>query len=385
MTPQCRRPWPAAVGALASEPDSLCQGLRTVTLATLTRTRAAQSDTAAGDRAVGYWLLTVCGMIVAMAVIGAITRLTESGLSIMEWAPVKGVLPPMSQAEWERLFALYQQTAEYRRVNAWMELADFKTIFWWEWIHRVWGRLIGAVFAGGFLWFLLRGRLHRGLWPHLAVLFALGGLQGLIGWIMVASGFGDRTDVSQYRLMLHLGMALAIHAYALWLAIRLVAPAPAPSPAAGGLRTGLIAFAGLVAITLLAGALVAGTNAGLVHNSFPLMGGQLVPPGYLRHEPVWLNAFETPAAVQFNHRVLAIATVAAAVGLWLWARRVPLATGARRAFDYLALGAAGQVVLGIWTLLAVVPVWLGALHQLGAILVLTLTVWALTRLRVRTV
>jgi cytochrome c oxidase assembly protein subunit 15 len=356
-----------------------------VTLATPRRARTARPDTAHDNRAVGYWLLAVCAMIVAMAVIGAITRLTESGLSIMEWAPVTGVLPPMSQAEWERLFALYKQTAEYQRVNAWMTLADFKTIFWWEWIHRVWGRAIGVVFAAGFVWFLLRGRLHRGLWPHLAALFALGGLQALIGWIMVASGFGDRTDVSQYRLMLHLGMALAIYAYALWLAIRLVAPAPAPSPAAGGLRAGLIAFAGLVAITLLAGALVAGTNAGLVYNSFPLMGGQIVPPGYLRHEPAWVNAFETPAAAQFNHRVLAIATVVAAVGLWIRARRVPLSTSARRAFQYLALGAAGQVALGVWTLLAVVPVWLGALHQLGAILVLTLTVWTLSRVRVRTV
>ena len=342
---------------------------------------AAQSETAPGDRAVGYWLLGVCAMIVAMAVIGAITRLTESGLSIMEWAPVKGVLPPLTEDEWARLFALYQQTAEYQRVHAWMDLGDFKTIFWWEWLHRVWGRLIGLVFAGGFLWFLLRRRLHRGIWPHLAGLFALGALQAVIGWIMVASGFGDRTDVSQYRLTLHLGMALAIYAYALWLVIRLVAPPPPPDASAGRLRKGLIAFGGLLAVTLLAGALVAGTNAGLVHNTFPLMGGQLVPPGYLRHEPVWLNAFETPSAAQFNHRFLAILTVLAAFGLWLWARRLPLTQAAQRAFTYLALGAAAQVALGVWTLLAVVPVWLGALHQLGAIVVLTLTIWALTRLR----
>jgi cytochrome c oxidase assembly protein subunit 15 len=345
--------------------------------------RARRTAPTAPDRAVGFWLLGVCAMIVAMAVIGAITRLTESGLSIMEWAPVTGVLPPLSEGEWTRLFALYQQTAEYQRVHAWMDLADFKRIFWWEWVHRFWGRLIGVVFAGGFLWFLVKGRLHRGLWPHLAALLALGGLQGLIGWIMVASGFGDRTDVSQYRLMLHLGMALAIYAYALWLAIRLVAPAPAPSPNARGLRRGLLAFAGLVAVTLLAGALVAGTNAGLVHNTFPLMGGQIVPSGYFRHDPLWRNAFETPAAAQFNHRFLAILTVLAAVGLWLWAQRLPLTHAAQRAFTYLALGAAVQVALGVWTLLAVVPVWLGALHQLGAILVLTLTVWALTRLRVR--
>ena len=318
-----------------------------------------------------------------MAVIGAITRLTESGLSIMEWAPIRGILPPLSQAEWERLFALYKTIPEYQRVNAGMSLAEFKSIFWWEWIHRFWGRLIGFVFAAGFIWFLVRGHLHRGLWPHLAILFALGGLQGLIGWFMVASGFGDRTDVSQYRLALHLGMALAIYAYALWVAIGLLAPAHLPGAARGarGLRCGLIAFTGLVAVTILAGALVAGTNAGLAYNSFPLMEGRFVPANYGMQSPLWLNAFENPAAVQFNHRLLAEVTVAVALGLWLWSRRVALTWQARRAFDYLALGALAQLGLGIWTLLLVVPVWLGALHQAGAVVVLTLTVWALTRLK----
>jgi cytochrome c oxidase assembly protein subunit 15 len=223
-------------------------------LAIARRREITRSD----DRAVGLWLLGVCAMIFAMAVIGAITRLTDSGLSIMEWAPLAGVLPPMSASEWERIFALYKTTAEYQRVNAGMSLAEFREIFWWEWIHRFWGRLIGVVFLAGFLWFLLRGQLRRGLARHLAALFALGGLQGAVGWFMVASGFADRVDVSQYRLMLHLGLALAIYAYALWIAIGLLAPAPAASGEARALRLGLWAFAGLVGLTALAGALVGG-------------------------------------------------------------------------------------------------------------------------------
>jgi len=333
-----------------------------------------------GDRAVGLWLLAVAAMIFAMAVIGAVTRLTESGLSIMEWAPVSGVLPPLSQAEWERLFALYKTIPEYQQLNAGMSLAEFKEIFWWEWLHRLWGRLIGAVFLGGFLLLLWRRRIRRDLTGHLAAMFALGGLQGLLGWYMVASGFADRVDVSQYRLAAHLGLALAIYAYVLWIALRLLAPAPALSADAHGLRRGLWGFAGLVALTILAGALVAGLNAGLSYNTYPLMDGRLVPDSYLIRQPWWINVFETPAAVQFNHRMLAQLAVAAALGLWLWSRRAALAATARRAFDLLALAALGQLALGVWTLLWVVPVWLGALHQAGAILVLSLTVWALTRL-----
>ncbi|MBK1668830.1 heme A synthase [Rhodovibrio sodomensis] len=333
-----------------------------------------------GDRAVGVWLLSVAGMIFAMAVIGAITRLTESGLSIMEWAPISGTLPPLTQAEWERLFALYKTIPEYQQINRGMSLAEFKEIFWWEWIHRLWGRLIGALFAGGFLILLLRGKIRRALTPHLIAMFALGGLQGLVGWYMVASGFAERTDVSQYRLAAHLGLALLIYAYVLWVAFTLLAPAPAVSSGARGLRLGLRAFAGLLAVTILAGALVAGINAGLTYNTFPKMAGQWVPSGYWIREPTWLNPFENPAAVQFNHRVLAILTVVAALGLWLWARARPLALTARRALGLLALAATAQLGLGIWTLLWVVPVWLGAAHQAGALTLLGLTVWALTRL-----
>jgi len=217
------------------------------------------------DRAVGLWLLACCAMVLAMAVIGAITRLTESGLSIMEWAPVTGVLPPLSEAEWERLFALYRQIPEYGQVNAWMDLEAFKTIFWWEYIHRLWGRLIGVVFAVPLAWFWLRGRIDRNLGKKLLIALVLGAAQGLLGWFMVASGFAERTDVSQYRLTAHLLLALAIYAYLLWLALSVLWPHPEYSddPAAPALRRALQGLLALVALTVTSGGFVAGLNAGL--------------------------------------------------------------------------------------------------------------------------
>ncbi len=329
-------------------------------------------------RAVGLWLLACCAMILAMAVIGAITRLTESGLSIMEWAPLTGALPPLSDAEWRRLFDLYRQIPEYQQVNRGMSLAEFRTIFWWEYVHRLWGRLIGIVFAVPFVWFWLRGRLPRGLAPHLLAALALGALQGGLGWFMVASGFAERVDVSQYRLVLHLGLAVVIYAYLLVLALRLLQPQPAtsPDPAAPALRRGLAWLAGLIFLTLLSGGFVAGLNAGLIYNSFPLMDGRLVPEDYLALSPWPLNLFENVAAVQFNHRVLALLSLTAASGLWLAARRLDLAGGARLASDLVLLVACAQVGLGIATLLLVVPIPLAALHQAGAIILLSACLWA---------
>jgi cytochrome c oxidase assembly protein subunit 15 len=341
------------------------------------------SDARRQDRPVALWLLACCAMIFAMAVIGAITRLSESGLSIMEWAPVTGILPPLSTAEWERVFALYRQIPEYQETNAGMSLAEFKTIFWWEYIHRVWGRLIGAVFLIPFLWFLLRRRLRRSLVPHLAAMFALGGLQGLLGWYMVASGFAGRTDVSQYRLVAHLGMAVLIYGYILWVALGLLNPAPAPSSdaRAGALRGGLIALAALVALTLASGGFVAGLNAGMTYNTFPLMDGDLVPAGYSDLQPWALNLFENLAAVQFNHRALAVLTLAAALALWVWSRRLALSPRAQSACSLVAAMALVQFGLGVSALLLVVPVWLGALHQAGALALLTLALIAVHRLR----
>jgi len=341
--------------------------------------------TPAPSRAVGIWLLGCAAMVLAMAVIGAITRLTESGLSIMEWAPLTGALPPLSQAEWERLFALYRQIPEYQQVNAWMGLEEFKTIFWWEYIHRLWGRLIGIVFAVPLAWFWWRGRIDRPLGKKLLIALALGALQGGLGWFMVASGFADRTDVSQYRLTAHLGLALVIYGYLFWLALAVLWPRPERSrdPAVGRLRRALLWLLALVAVTIASGGFVAGLNAGMTYNTFPLMDGQLIPPGYGDLSPWLLNLFENIAAVQFNHRLLAVTTVALALVLWLWSLSRDISPAAHGGFAALAILALVQLALGITTLLLVVPVTLGALHQAGAILVLTATLWTLYHLRCR--
>jgi len=335
------------------------------------------------SRAVGLWLLACCAMVLAMAVIGAITRLTESGLSIMEWAPLSGTLPPLSQAEWQRLFDLYRQIPEYQEVNAGMSLAEFKTIFWWEYIHRLWGRLIGLVFALPLAWFWLRGRIDRPLGRKLLLALALGGAQGLLGWFMVASGFAERTDVSQYRLTAHLGLALVIYGYLLWLAFGVLWPRPERShdPATSTLRRALLGLLILVAVTIASGGFVAGLNAGLTYNTFPLMDGDLIPRGYGDLSPWLLNLFENVAAVQFNHRLLAVTTVALALALWVWSLARDVSPAAHGGFAVLAILALMQLALGITALLLVVPVTLGALHQAGAILVLTATLWTLHQLR----
>ncbi|MGD1877127.1 MAG: COX15/CtaA family protein [Kiloniellaceae bacterium] len=339
----------------------------------------------APSRAIGFWLLGCAAMVLAMAVIGAITRLTESGLSIMEWAPLSGAIPPLSHAEWERLFALYQQIPEYRQQNAGMELAEFKSIFWWEYIHRLWGRLIGVAFALPLAWFWWRGRIDRPLGRKLLVALALGAAQGGLGWFMVASGFADRTDVSQYRLTAHLALALAIYGYLFWLALSVLWPRPERSRdgAAPLLRRALWGLLALVAVTIASGGFVAGLNAGLTYNTFPLMDGALIPDGYAMLSPWIVNLFENVAAVQFNHRLLAVTTVALAIGLWLWSLNRNFAPGAQIGFAALAILALIQLALGITTLLLVVPVTLGALHQAGAILVLTAVLWTLYHLRPR--
>jgi len=337
------------------------------------------------DKAVGVWLLICSAMVFAMAVIGALTRLTESGLSIMEWAPLSGALPPLSEAEWQRFFALYQKIPEYQKVNRGMSLEEFRGIFWLEYIHRLWGRLIGAVFLLPLLWFWLRGRLRPGLPRHLWGIFALGALQGLMGWYMVASGFAERTDVSQYRLVAHLLLACAIYIYSLAIALRLLAPVAADGPADrarhAGLRRGLIVLTVLLLATIASGGFVAGINAGLIYNSFPLMEGRLVPADYGALSPWIANLFENHAAVQFNHRVLAVASLAVALALWLAARGAALPATPRRIMDLLALVAALQVALGIATLLLVVPIWLATLHQAGALALLTVAICAVHGLR----
>lgn len=322
-------------------------------------------------RSLATWLFVCAGMIVAMAIIGAITRLTESGLSIMEWAPIKGALPPMSEAEWQRLFALYQQTDEYRVDNPGMALAEFKTIFWWEWIHRLWGRAIGFVYVVPLVWFWRRGALPGWAKPWLVVGLALGGLQGGVGWFMVHSGFGERTDVSQYRLALHLFLALVLHVYVFAFGLRFAyGSARLSQTPSAVLRRAALALYVLLAITIISGAFVAGLNAGKLYNEFPLMGAGLVPNEYNELAPGWRNWFDNGAAAQFNHRLLAslVATLSLALSVWGWLS----SSGGLRAL-FLALGATVllQYGLGIAALLHAVPVALGALHQAGALALLT--------------
>ncbi len=329
----------------------------------------------ARSRPVAVWLLAVAAMILAMIALGGATRLTGSGLSIMEWAPLSGALPPMSEAEWQRLYDLYRTIPQYELINAGFGLEGFKSIFWLEWLHRLWGRLIGLAFALPLAWFWLRGRLPPRMGGRLVLLLLLGAAQGGVGWFMVASGFdADRTTVSPYRLVVHLALAFLLFGVVLWTAFGLLWPRPAAAEASRRLRRAVLATTVLAGATMLAGGFVAGLRAGLTYNTFPLMDGALVPDGYAALTPVWLNAFENIAAVQFNHRLLATATLASAL-------LVALRANGHRAALLLAGAVAAQYALGVATLLLVVPVALGTLHQTVAALVLAAGLLALHRLR----
>ena len=324
-------------------------------------------------RAVALWLFIVCGMLLVMVALGGATRLTGSGLSIMEWAPLMGALPPLSDAEWQRLYGLYQGIPQYLLVNDGFGLEGFKHIFWLEWAHRLWGRLIGLAFLAPLAWFALRGRIDRRLAKRLGLLFLLGGLQGGIGWFMVASGFAaDSTAVSPYRLVIHLAMALTLYAAILWTALSLWhAPSESPAIPAPGLRRLTVATCASVGLTILAGGFVAGLKAGLTYNSFPLMDGSLVPDGYARLHPFLRNLTENVAAVQFDHRVLATLTATLALATVVAGLRRGVTGRLRAALAALGVAVAGQYALGVTTLLWVVPVSLGTAHQAMAVLVLT--------------
>ncbi len=337
---------------------------------------------AAAHRAIASWLFLVAAMIFLMVILGGVTRLTHSGLSMVEWRPLLGWLPPLSDAAWEAAFARYREFPEYQKLNPDMTLAGFKSIFWLEYLHRLWGRLIGLAFFLPFLWFVVRRRVGRGLAPRLAAIFVLGGLQGALGWFMVRSGLVDRPDVSHYRLAAHLGLAFAVYGYVLWVALGLVRPRAAAAAGAGRgrVRRWTWAALALVSVTVISGALVAGLDAGFIYNTFPLMAGGLAPAEIFDLTPPLRNLVENPATVQFDHRVLAIVTLVVAAAPWWAARRAGATPGARRACGALALAAAAQVALGISTLVLVVPVPLAAAHQAGALLLFSAAIWALHEL-----
>jgi cytochrome c oxidase assembly protein subunit 15 len=325
-------------------------------------------------RPVAAWLFACCALIFLMVVVGGITRLTLSGLSITEWKPVIGILPPFSTADWAAEFTKYQQIPEYRAVHFAMTVDDFKIIYLWEYAHRLLGRVIGVAFAVPFIWFLARRQLPRGLALPLAGILLLGFGQGALGWYMVKSGLADRVEVSQYRLVAHLALALAIYAAILWVALGIVRNPALPdrwSGAGPGWRRAAEFVLLLVALTISAGGFVAGTHAGLTYNTFPLMDGRLVPAGYAELHPFYLNWFENIAAIQFDHRALAAATTAAVLALWAAAWRARLPRPAHFALHALLAVTVLQVTLGVSTLLLGVPVPLAAAHQAAAVLLLS--------------
>jgi cytochrome c oxidase assembly protein subunit 15 len=323
------------------------------------------------SRLTRYWLLAVAGLVFLMVLVGGATRLTESGLSIVEWKPVSGVLPPRSAAEWQAEFEKYQTIPQYQVLNRGMSLDQFKSIFWWEWAHRLLGRVIGGAFLLPFLWFLWRGQIEPGLRAPLGAIFALGAVQGVGGWWMVASGLAERTSVSQYRLAFHLTLACLIYTALLWAAQR---SRPRPVPVASArIRAGAVALLGLVMVQLYLGALVAGLHAGLIYNTWPLIDGRLLPDAadLLRLAPGWRNLFENGLTVQFSHRMVAYA-------LWL-AAMLHLIDAARDARGFAWIGALAfaaavtvQASLGILTLVYQAPLALALLHQGMAMVVLTI-------------
>jgi cytochrome c oxidase assembly protein subunit 15 len=355
---------------------------------TLSGPAASRATGRRAPQAVAIWLLVCCALVFAIVVVGGVTRLTHSGLSITEWQPIVGALPPLSAAEWDEVFVKYQATPEYRQVNKGMSLDAFKSIFWWEYAHRLLGRAVGAVFALPLAWFVIRRKLPARLVPPLVAIFALGGLQGALGWYMVQSGLIDDPRVSQLRLAAHLGLALLIFAAMFWLALSLLRPASEarredatqPGRAAMLQRFALLIVA-LVFVQALAGSLVAGIRAGFAYNTFPLMNGRVVPPEILSLTPWYRNFADNMATVQFDHRMIAWLLALLVPVFWFRVRR-HAPPRVKLAADLLLVALSLQFALGIATLLLVVPLPLAAAHQAGAVLLFAAALNAAHALRI---
>jgi len=316
--------------------------------------------------AVRVWLMVVAALIASIVVVGGLTRLTDSGLSITEWQLISGALPPLNEEAWQAAFAKYRLIPEYRIVNEGMDLAAFKSIYWWEWGHRFLGRFIGFVFFVPFVFFWLKKAISRPLAHRLIVIFILGGLQGALGWYMVKSGLVDRIDVSQYRLAAHMGLAVLLFGFVFWTLLRLGKSGSAASGANPHMRAAIFIVI-LVFAQILLGALVAGTHAGRIYNTWPLMDGVWFPEGLLSKSPVILNFFENLLTVQFDHRMGAYLIVLVVLYQAYQVLRTRPQAGPVLSTVILLAAMAGQVALGIWTLLAVVPINLAVAHQAGAL------------------
>lgn len=333
------------------------------------------------SRPVAIWLFIVAVMVFAMVVVGGATRLTDSGLSITQWKPIMGALPPMSEQAWRESFELYKQIPQFQLVNPDMTLEGYKAIFWWEWAHRLLGRTVGVVFAIPFVIFLIRRDIPRRLIARCAIMLGLGGLQGLVGWWMVSSGLSERVSVAPERLMIHLGLALALFVVLIWTALDAWSGSPRVEERSTW-RNWSLAFLGAVFFQSLLGALVAGNDAGMVYNDWPLMNGGVFPAEYAG-EGLWGTLAHSQGAVQLHHRLMAYALFIAAIVLAVLARRDrPLAEGAKQAALAVAVVVALQAGLGVWTLMAAVPIGLGILHQAGAAVLLgaaTVFAWRVRR------
>jgi len=343
----------------------------------MTQNNPAISDNNTGTPAVAIWLFICAIMIFVMVVLGGVTRLTHSGLSMVEWKPATGFLPPMTELVWQDTFEKYQQYPEFKIKNPDMDLAGFKSIFWLEFIHRLWGRCIGIVFFVPFIFFLLRKKLDRKLIPKLITMFILGGLQGVLGWFMVKSGLSDRPDVSQYRLTAHLIFAFFLYGWIFWTALELLFPEPHAIKQSlhtyKGILSGLIL---LLVIAIMSGGFVAGTDAGFIYNTFPLMGDTFLPKDLFVFDPWIRNFFENVVTIQFTHRILTMLIFISVIGFWLKTLKQDLPVRTRTVLHCLLAAVVLQVLLGISTLLLVVPVPLAAAHQAGALILLTAMLWA---------
>lgn len=322
------------------------------------------------NRPVALWLFFMCALIAIMVIVGGATRLTDSGLSITEWAPVTGTVPPLSEAAWDEEFAKYKTIPEYKLVNAGMSLDQFKEIYWWEWGHRFLGRVIGIAFFIPFVFFVATGRARGWLAVKLGALFLLGGAQGALGWWMVSSGLSDRVDVSQYRLAAHLGLAIALFAAMFWLALDL--SGKGRKSRALPIFPAALALAAGIYLQMILGAFVAGLRAGSMYNTWPLMDGKFFPDAYFSASPRFADLFETMAAVQFNHRIGAYLVAAGAVWFFLAARKSAIEERAQ----FVLFAVAIQVLLGVWTVIAGTPLGLGLLHQAGALALLAAALYA---------
>lgn len=314
-------------------------------------------------RPVRVWLYVIAALVLLMVAVGGITRLTDSGLSITSWKPISGTIPPMSQADWQQEFEAYQRIPEFRTQNSWMGLEEFKSIFWWEWGHRFLGRFLGLAFFVPFLVFLVQKRLSRKLAPSLAILFVLGGFQGFLGWWMVSSGLSERVDVSQYRLAAHLGAACVLFIALIWVARSLASHHAVEEKVSWRWRSAIIVLGMMLYVQLIAGAFVAGIDAGYAYNTWPLMDGALIPDGLFFLKPEWRNFFENALTVQFFHRLIAY-TIAIYVGILVWrGRKNPGFAGVHGWLPRIAMLIGLQICLGIATLLLTVPISLALGHQ----------------------